>query len=125
MNREDRTTVGDVMTSPLLTVSTDATVREAAARMVEEDISALVVTASTPSLVTATDLLAAVAEGGDPGVVRVADVMTESIETVPPKTQLVEAAAMMTTLGVQHLPVVDDDYVGMVSSTDVTEHMGS
>jgi CBS domain-containing protein len=26
---------------------------------------------------------------------------------------------MMTMYGVKHLPVVDDDYVGMVSSTDV------
>jgi CBS domain-containing protein len=26
----------------------------------------------------------------------------------------------MTTYGIKHLPVVDDDYVGMVSSTDIT-----
>ncbi len=121
----DRTTVGDVMTTPLLTVSPDATVREAARQMVEADVSALVVTAATPSLVTKTDLLAAVAAGEDAGDTRVADVMTESVETVPPKVRLGEAAAMMTSLGVQHLPVVDDDYVGMVSATDVTEHLAT
>lgn len=125
MATDDRTTVGDVMSAPLLTVSPDVTIREAARRLVEADISALVVTAATPSLVTSTDLLAAVAAGDDPGERLVADVMTESVETVPPKVSIVEAAAMMTNLGVQHLPVVDDDYVGMVSATDVTEHLGS
>lgn len=125
MDTDDRTTVGDVMSAPLLTISPDATVREAAGRMRAEDVSALVVTAGTPSLVTSTDLLDAIAAGADVADRRVADVMTESVETVPPKVALDEAAAMMTALGVKHLPVADDDYVGMVSSTDVTEHLGS
>lgn len=125
METDNRTTVGEVMSAPLLTVSADATVREAASRMREADVSALVVTAATPSLVTSTDLLDAIAAGEDLGESRVADVMTESVETVPPKVQLEEAAAMMTSLGVKHLPVVEDDYVGMVSSTDITEHLAT
>jgi CBS domain-containing protein len=46
--------------------------------------------------------------------------MTEAVETVPPGLRLTEAAAMMENLCISHLPVVDDDFVGMVSSTDIT-----
>ncbi|ESS05006.1 MAG: putative signal-transduction protein containing cAMP-binding and CBS domain protein, partial [uncultured archaeon A07HR67] len=65
------------------------------------------------------DIVAAVAEGRDAAATPVRDVMTEDVETVTPDLLLEEVAAMMTMYGLKHLPVVDDDYVGMVSSTDV------
>lgn len=111
------------MSSPLETVSADATVMEAAQTMRENDISALVVTTDPPSIVTSTDVVGSAADGDDPAERRVRDVMTESVETVPPRLYLEEVAAMMTSLGIKHLPVVDDDYVGMVSSTDVTAQL--
>jgi len=40
--------------------------------------------------------------------------MTRNVETVTPDLMMEEVAAMMTMYGVKHLPVVDDDYVGMV-----------
>jgi len=49
--------------------------------------------------------------------------MTEDVETVTPDLLMEEVAAMMTMYGVKHLPVVDDDYVGMISSTDVARHV--
>jgi CBS domain-containing protein len=50
--------------------------------------------------------------------------MTGGVESVPPDLLVEEVAAMMTSLGIKHLPVVDDDdYVGMVSSTDVTAEL--
>jgi len=49
--------------------------------------------------------------------------MTRNVETVTPDLMMEEVAAMMTMYGVKHLPVVDDDYVGMVSSTDIAEHL--
>jgi CBS domain-containing protein len=114
------------MSSPLETVSADVSLREAATAMREADVSALFVTAGTPAIVTTTDVVDAVAEGADPSERRVADVMTSPVESVPPDVSVREAAAMMTSLGVKHLPVTadsvhGDDYVGMVSSTDVTE----
>ncbi|QSX01119.1 CBS domain-containing protein [Haloterrigena alkaliphila] len=112
------------MSSPLETISKDATIQEAATAMREKGITALVVPSNPPSIVTSTDLLDAAADGRDPTDVRVADVMTESVETVPPDLYLEEVAAMMTSLGIGHLPVVEkDDYVGMVSSTDVTAEL--
>jgi len=123
MDDERETRVADLMSTPLLTVSPGATVVEAAATMREREVSALVVTTAPPSIITSTDVLDAVAEGREVADLRVSDVMTESVETVPPDLRLEEAAAMMTNFGISHLPVVDEDFVGMVSSTDITARL--
>ncbi|WP_138006804.1 CBS domain-containing protein [Halalkalirubrum salinum] len=123
MRNETRTQVRDVMSSPLVTIEPDATVRQAAQVMRDKEISALVVTTTTRSIITSTDVLHSVADGDDPNEVLVADVMTESVETVTPDLFMEEVSAMMTTYGIKHLPVVDDDYVGMISSTDVAAQL--
>ncbi|MFB6218590.1 MAG: cyclic nucleotide-binding/CBS domain-containing protein [Halobacteriaceae archaeon] len=123
MGAGDRPTVRDVMSTPLETISGDATVLAATRRMREEDINALVVPATPRAIITSTDVLDVVAEGRDVSAVTVAEVMTTDIETVTPDLYMEEVAAMMDTYGINHLPVVDGDYVGMVSSTDVTAHL--
>lgn len=123
MTTEKRASVEELMSTPLVTISPDRTLVEAARKMRERDISALLVTTTPPSIVTSTDVLGAVARGHDTSELDVADVMTESVETVPPDLGLGEAAAMMETFGIKHLPVVEDDYVGMISSTDITAHL--
>jgi len=119
----DRPTVEDVMSTPLETISRDASVTEAAKRMDEEESSALVVPTTPRSIISSTDVTRAVAAGEDTSELQVADVMTTDVETATPDLYMEEVAAMMTTYGIKHLPVVDDDYVGMVSSTDVAAHM--
>ncbi len=123
MSPNERTTVEDVMSTPLETISKDATVMEATQRMRERDINALVVRTEPRAIISSTDVLDAVADGQDVTALRVADVMTTDVETVTPDLYMEEVAAMMTTYGIKHLPVVDDDYVGMISSTDVTAHL--
>jgi CBS domain-containing protein len=108
------------MSAPVETVSSETTAAEAATRMRDEGISALLVTTAPPSIVTTTDMLDVVASGENGREVTVADVMTESVETVPPDLEVRRAAEMMTTYGISHLPVVEDDYVGIISSTDIT-----
>ena len=108
------------MSSPLETISPSATVTEAAQQMRDKGISALVVTASELGIITSTDVMRTVAEERDPSETLVRDVMTASVESVPTDILIEEVAAMMVSLGIKHLPVVDDDYVGMISSTDVT-----
>ncbi|MFC6838009.1 CBS domain-containing protein [Halomarina ordinaria] len=124
MDLDNRIRAEEVMSTPLETISSKATVREAARTMRDNDINALLVTTGPPSIVTSTDVLDAVAAGHDTADLPVAEVMTRSVETVPPTILLEEVAAMMTSLGIKHLPVVDgEDYVGMVSSTDVTSRI--
>lgn len=120
MSLKTTSRVRDVMTAPPETISRDATVSEAADRIREEDVGVLVVTTSPPSIVTSTDVLDAIADGRDAASTSVTEIMTESVETVPPNLQTAEVAAMMVSLGINHLPVKDgSDYVGMVSSTDL------
>ena len=69
------------------------------------------------------EIVGAVAEREETDETTVRDVMTQNVETVTPDLMMEEVAAMMTMYEVKHLPVVDDDYVGMVSSTDVAEHL--
>lgn len=111
------------MSTPVATISKEATVREAATQMRERGISSLLVTSTEAGIVTSTDVLDVVADGRDASAVQVADVMTAPVETVTPDLFMEEVAAMMTTYEIKHLPVVDDDYVGMVSSTDVTAQL--
>ncbi|WP_236035676.1 CBS domain-containing protein [Haloarcula rubra] len=120
MPSQEQAIVEDVMSTPLVTIAPDATVVEAAKEMRRRDISALLVTTAPPSIVTSTDIIDAVSEERDTSELNVADIMTESVETVPPDLRLVETAAMMENFGINHLPVVEDDFIGMVSSTDIT-----
>jgi len=123
MDLNDRTRVSEVMSTPLETIGADEPLREAAYRMSDGDISALVVTTGGGCIVTQSDIVGAVAAGRDLDDAVVRDVMTEDVETVTPDLMMEEVAAMMTMYGVKHLPVVDDDYVGMVSSTDIAAHL--
>ncbi|KAB1189180.1 CBS domain-containing protein [Haloferax sp. MBLA0077] len=111
------------MSSPLETISKDATVMEAAQQMRDKEISALVVRTTPRAIISSTDVLDAVADGRDVSNLKVTDVMTTDVETATPDLYMEEVAAMMTNYGIKHLPVVDDDYVGMISSTDVTAHL--
>lgn len=119
METASKAKVKDVMSTPLETISSDATVRDAVQRMRDKDINALVVSTTPRGIVSSTDVLDAVAAGRDISELHVGDVMTKDVETVTPDLYMAEVAAMMTTYGIKHLPVVDGDYVGMVSSTDV------
>ncbi|MEF8780550.1 MAG: CBS domain-containing protein [Haloferacaceae archaeon] len=123
MQTENGTRVREVMSTPLVTISPEASVATAAERMHEEEIRALVVRTSPRSIVSSTDVIGAVAEGKDVADLRVSDVMTTDVETVTPDLFMEEVAAMMTTYGIEHLPVVEDGYLGMISSTDVTAHL--
>jgi IMP dehydrogenase len=118
----DTVLVEDVMSTPLETMSPDATVKEAAEQMRETNVNGLFVPGASAGIVTTTDVVHAVAEDADLSELRVKEVMTSPVERVQTTTELNEAAAMMTNFGIKHLPVMDDhgDYVGMVSSTDTT-----
>jgi CBS domain-containing protein len=58
--------------------------------------------------------------------VRVKEIMTYPVVTVPPETSVGEVADIMTTKGIGCLPVVSDGkLVGMVTKTDLLRHLRS
>ncbi|SDJ89209.1 IMP dehydrogenase [Halovenus aranensis] len=122
MAPDETVLVREVMSTPLETIPATESVQTAAERMRDHDISGLFVPGPDAGIVTTTDIVDVVAAGDDPAKVTVGDVMTAPVERVTTEVELNEAAEMMTTYGIKHLPVVDNqsDYVGMVSSTDTT-----
>ncbi len=84
MSSPDRVTVEDVMSTPLETISPDATVMEATQQMRGKDINALVVQTTPRAIISSTDVLDAVADGRNVSELEVADVMTTDVETATP-----------------------------------------
>jgi IMP dehydrogenase len=125
MGTETTVRVEDVMTTPLETISSDASITEAAQKMREHNINGLFVPGSSAGIVTTTDVVDVVADEESPADVRVGDVMTAPVERVTKTLDLTEVASMMTNFGIKHLPVIDEhgDYVGMVTSTDLTTEL--
>jgi CBS domain-containing protein len=115
------TTVGEVMTHNLLTVEATTPLEQAAARMSDRGVGAILVLSgdSVSGILTERDVLRAVATGGVEGT-NVAAWMTRDPETVEVDESTGQAAAVMIHGGFRHLPVVDGGKpVGIVSIRDL------
>jgi CBS domain-containing protein len=72
-------------------------------------------------ILTERDVLRAIAHGMDPLQVPVKDLMRTDVITVGPQTTLKEAAKLMATKWIRHLPVVEGSkVVGILSQRDLT-----
>lgn len=114
--------VADVMTSVQVSDSPNGVLRAAAARMWEQQTGSLLVMDGDHLLgiVTERDVVRAVAHGADVDGGTVGDVMTSDVLTVPPDMPLYEAARLMVSRWVRHLPVVRDGrVVGVLSLRDL------
>jgi CBS domain-containing protein len=115
--------VREIMTAATVTESPADSLRTAAARMWREQTGSLLVTEGgrLTGIITERDVLRAVALGADPDGTSVDEVMTAEVHSVPPDTQLQDAARQMAARWIRHLPVVDgEEILGMVSMRDVT-----
>ena len=104
-------------------IAPSVTVREAAKRMTERHIGALLMGENERLLgiFTERDILTrVVSKGLDPQTTRVEEVMTKNPDTVEPDEQALTALARMQQKGYRHLPVADGDrVVGIVSIRDL------
>ncbi|MDR6978455.1 CBS domain-containing protein [Streptomyces sp. 3330] len=117
--------VSDVMTSALVTVGPHTSVTAVAQMMRDENIGAVLVTDDEHlrGLVSDRDLVVrALAEGGDPSDMTVADACSEDLVTVGPDDDLTVAVEVMREHAVRRVPVVDEERhpVGIVSLGDLT-----
>ncbi|HEX3256310.1 MAG TPA: CBS domain-containing protein [Gaiellaceae bacterium] len=113
--------VSNHMTSDLLSVAAEERLADAAKRMVERGVGAVLVLKgeSLEGILTERDLMKAVAAGYSPDA-KVADWMTRHPETIEGDDSTEHAAALMIHGGFRHLPVLRDGRVaGIVSIRDL------
>ena len=108
-----------------ISVSPDATVREAARVMSDASIGSLLVEGDPQGIVTVRDLSRRVlAEGLGPET-RVGDVMTRPVKTLAAEASLFEALLFMLENRVHHAPLASRGrIVGMLSDTDLLKVQG-
>ena len=115
-------TVGEIMTSDVLTVDPSDTIGETAQKMVERGVSSAVVSdyGTLIGIVTERDLTRAVAGRVHTSEARVREWMTSDPITLGPNASADEAAKIMLDNGFRHVPIVDQARaVGIVSIRDV------
>jgi citrate synthase len=115
-------TVGDIMSSPVVTAGPDETVSDAAARMAEAKVgSVVIVEGDRPvGILTERDLIRLAAGATLASEAPLSDWATTDPDTIPPETEASDALETMERHGYRHLPVVDDGrLVGIVSLRDL------
>jgi isocitrate dehydrogenase len=118
-------TVTSIMKSPVVSIEGNKSVAEALHRMQEMGISSVLVTPAATGeprgIMTKRDVISkVVSQGKDPEKLRVQDVMTTGLITVPPDCPLRDAAALMIEKGIRRVLVSQGEKIlGIVSDTDV------
>lgn len=117
--------IGNILQRPLLTISSNATVLEAAKLMVENNIGLLVICdASDKSklagVISERDIIKILASGGKLNTA-VDAVSTKHVVKVEASSDVAEAAKAMNKHGIRHVVVVDEraNPVGVVSMRDL------
>ncbi|GAC1427060.1 MAG: hypothetical protein NVSMB57_17520 [Actinomycetota bacterium] len=120
--------ISQIMTKAVVLEAADESVSDAARKMRENQTGSILVMDGTRliGIVTERDVLRTVADGLDPKIVPLKDVMTTEVITIGPGTRLKEAAALMADKWIRHLPVVESDLVvGIISQRDLTGVLAS
>jgi CBS domain-containing protein len=119
------TTLAEVMSRDVLTVAPEDTIGEAAAKMTERGVGAVVVSdfGRMIGILSERDIMRAVADRVHSSEARVREWMTPEPITAREDTSVEEAGHTMLEHGFRHLPVVDGERaIGIVSIRDVAEH---
>ncbi len=115
--------VGEAMSTSILVVGPDHTLRQAARLMSSRRVGATVVMDPDSfgvGIMTERDILDAIGAGLDPDVEKAADHLTRDLVYAVPEWSLEQAAATKVRGGFRHLVVIDDDEViGMISVRDI------
>jgi CBS domain-containing protein len=116
--------IRDIMTSNPCTIDAEQSVAYAAKMMRDEDVGLAPIVEDDKLIGMLTDrdiAIRVVAEGRDPGQVKVRDVASKQVVTIDPQQDLDEALRIMAKHQVRRLPVVEEDgqLVGVVAQADI------
>jgi CBS domain-containing protein len=115
--------IREVMTSDPHTVSTDATLEDAAREMKNDDIGAVLVEedGNVAGILTDRDIVVrAIAEGRDPSSTKVGEVASRDVKTLTPDSSVEDAIKIVREHHVRRIPVVEDGRpAGIVSIGDL------
>jgi len=118
-------TVVDVMKTPVISVETTATVMEAMHLMRQKVVSSVLVTPKVKGgqagIMTQRDIMSkVVTKGKDPKKLKVRQVMSSPLVTVPPDCSLRDAAKLMVKRNIRRVLVAEGGkIIGIVSDTDI------
>jgi len=117
--------VGHMITKPLVTITSDKTILDAARMMVSNNMGLLVILnpgdqATLAGVISERDIIRALASGMNLNV-RVGEVGTRDVVTVRVKADVAEAAKAMNRNRIRHVVVLDEyeKLVGVVSMRDL------
>jgi len=122
--------IGDICVREVVTAKRETTIQQAAQLMRENHVGDLLVVEQpngvrTPvGIVTDRDIVVAVvAQGLDPAVLSVGDIMGPKLETVEEGEGIFETLNQMRDAGVRRIPVVTDQnaLVGIISTDDIVQ----
>ena len=110
----------------ILSINANASVAEAAIKLTENKIGALLVKSDAGKMVgilSERDIVGGMGQhGADLHDVRVSELMTADIIRCKPNDTVLEAMAMMTDRRIRHMPVFDgEDLVGFISVGDLVK----
>ena len=117
--------VVDLMTADVVSVAPEDTLGEAAAKMTEKGIGAVVVSdfGRVIGILSERDIMRAVADRIHSSEARVREWMTADPITATTETSVEEAGRTMLENGFRHLPVVEGERaIGMLSIRDVAQY---
>jgi CBS domain-containing protein len=119
--------VRTIMTQQTVTLTHNATIRDAVKEIVEKKIGGLPIVDNDGVLmgiVTERDVMRVL--GAQQSCLKVEDVMSSSLRVTAPDSPIATVAREMTKCRLRRLPVVSDDVVyGIVTATDLMCYLGS
>jgi CBS domain-containing protein len=121
------TSVKDIMTKNVVTITADKTVFEAAELMDSMKIGCLIVAQNEVpvGIVTERDIVRRIVAKKVSSEVKISEIMTKKLVTVDPDSSLKDAARLMSNNGIRRLPVVKQNkLVGIVVSSDFVRNVG-
>ncbi len=116
--------VKDIMTKNPISISEDASLKEAAVMLKEKKIGSLLVAnleGDLAGIITDRILVVdAMANGFDLNKTKVKDIMYESMVSVPPEMEATKAARLLEELEIRYLPVMEGKRaIGILSISDL------